>query len=437
MIDSRPASYTYSGDGSIQEFAFPSPIGQPADIKVSVTFAETTIVLAYEIDYEVEKMVSVSEQITTGLVRLKIPAPSAGSIIQIWRSTPISQEYQFENQGVFFAKSIEGAVDKLTMISQEIQNQLGASGGSEDELRNAIIRLDEKKADKNAVASALEEKAALTHADRHTSGGEDPIAPASIGAMSIPPNDGQMYAGMGDDWVAFTPGGGGEGGTSDHDKLTNKNLNFQHKTSTVSEVVNAVETSQETINTGFRGDISDHDTRITANAAALSSQGGHISELQTRMSEAEENIQTLSVVVDGVLVGDGESAACGHGPIVGGGHIQLLAVGDGQIAKVYASGTPPATVPSRLMVVSLVLMSKVQTLAINVPPFSVKLMVGDTVSGPFADEDEPQPNHFGENRSLKIRKAPIYKSDVKKDGGFTRCPLDFKLNSISSFTKKI
>ena len=56
MINDLPSIYTYAGDGAATEFPFPSPIGDPENIHVSLLSGDETTVLVYQRDYEVDSV---------------------------------------------------------------------------------------------------------------------------------------------------------------------------------------------------------------------------------------------------------------------------------------------------------------------------------------------------------------------------------------------
>ena len=89
------------------------------------------------------------------------------------------------------------------------------------------------KLDKNEVDARYSKK---THADQHAIGGDDRLTPADIGAVQWPPANGKSYLVTGAGFVEHTDegnGGGGEGGTTDHAKLVNRDAANQHPQSAI------------------------------------------------------------------------------------------------------------------------------------------------------------------------------------------------------------
>lgn len=88
-------------------------------------------------------------------------------------------------------------------------------------------------ADVTGLSSALG-----PHAGSHAAGGGDAVTPSAIGAQPEPPADGKSYLATAGGWVEYlAPTGGGEGGTSDHAQLTNREAANQHPQSAIQNLV--------------------------------------------------------------------------------------------------------------------------------------------------------------------------------------------------------
>ncbi|MGP1255524.1 MAG: hypothetical protein ACTS10_13980 [Kiloniellales bacterium] len=105
----------YLGNGVAVSFAYSFRILDEAHLRVTtVDSAGRETVLTLETDYSVAGVGDAAG----GSVILAAPLASGAQLV-ITRELPATQETDLENQGAFFAQTIEDALDKLTMLVQE------------------------------------------------------------------------------------------------------------------------------------------------------------------------------------------------------------------------------------------------------------------------------------------------------------------------------
>jgi len=119
----------YAGDGVTTEFdiTFALPTGSTGtDVYVYVVDDEGNVTLLTS-NYSVDiNALTVTYPTVGGVSPLEtgVNALPVGWEIVLLRSEPLSQTVQLTEQGVFSAEAIESAFDKLTMICQQLQEQL-------------------------------------------------------------------------------------------------------------------------------------------------------------------------------------------------------------------------------------------------------------------------------------------------------------------------
>jgi hypothetical protein len=119
-ISTTESRISYNGNGVTTEFAFPYRFFLNADltvILVDVAGASTTLVL--NTDYTVAG----ANLSAGGTVTLSV-APAVGERLVIARLVPLTQEVDYITGDPFPAETHEGALDKLTTIVQQQQEQL-------------------------------------------------------------------------------------------------------------------------------------------------------------------------------------------------------------------------------------------------------------------------------------------------------------------------
>lgn len=154
----------YNGNGVTKTFAYDFRILDAAHIQViraAVDGTETTLTLTA--DYTVSGVGNAGGGSITATV-----APASGQTITILRKMPFTQETDLENQGAYYAQTIEDALDAAAMRDQELDEQLqraikipasldNQSGEFTDQLAINITRLAQSADEIDIVAVVADE----------------------------------------------------------------------------------------------------------------------------------------------------------------------------------------------------------------------------------------------------------------------------------------
>lgn len=121
--------HTYTGDGSTTTFPIPFTFFNNTQVKVEET--DTTTGVITQLTQGAEFTISGGDP---GTSVLATTAPSATKTWRVYRSTPLTQIYDFINNTTVNLENIEKALDRIVMMAQEIANGAvigsGGSGGS-------------------------------------------------------------------------------------------------------------------------------------------------------------------------------------------------------------------------------------------------------------------------------------------------------------------
>lgn len=119
MIGDRRERIQYAGDGVITAFGFPYMWLEDSEIAVILeTAAGVETLQNITADYTL-----VGAGLGTGTVTM-IVAPASGETLTIFRDTALDQNTDYTPNGSFPAETHEAALDKLTLICQELQRQI-------------------------------------------------------------------------------------------------------------------------------------------------------------------------------------------------------------------------------------------------------------------------------------------------------------------------
>ena len=116
VVSTTTTKNTYSCDGTNSSFSYTFPIIASTDIKVYVT--DSAGVVTIPVNFSVNTGTSKVTYPTTGTI-----CPS-GSQVTLVRSIPLLQSLVLTTQGPFPAASLNTSHDKLTMMAQQLQEQL-------------------------------------------------------------------------------------------------------------------------------------------------------------------------------------------------------------------------------------------------------------------------------------------------------------------------
>jgi len=119
MITTTKNKISYINDGSTTTYSFDFPVIEPTDIQVFVYDLDNNKTqLTYGTDYEV----SINSDNSGGTVTLTNSA-NDGYTVLIYREVPYTQETVYTQNSPFPAASHEKALDKLTLLSQQLEEK--------------------------------------------------------------------------------------------------------------------------------------------------------------------------------------------------------------------------------------------------------------------------------------------------------------------------
>jgi hypothetical protein len=182
VASSTSKSGPYAGNGVTTVFAFAFKVQQAADIKVvrTVTTNGTAVdtTLTSGADYTVA--VNADQSASPGGNVTILSAPANGQQITILRNVTATQGTSIPNQGGFYPRVVEAALDKLTMLVQQLSEESGRAlkvsvADSITNLQDLLLALN------TAVATATSaESAATAGAEVATEGASTATAQANI-----------------------------------------------------------------------------------------------------------------------------------------------------------------------------------------------------------------------------------------------------------------
>lgn len=122
-ISSETTKVSYSGNASTTAFAYTFKITASTDLKVYIRSSAGVETLKAEGTGSANYGVSGVGESTGGNVTF-VTAPASGETVVILRDTPKTQATDYTENDPFPADSHEAALDKVTVITQEMQEEL-------------------------------------------------------------------------------------------------------------------------------------------------------------------------------------------------------------------------------------------------------------------------------------------------------------------------
>ena len=115
----------YDGDDATVEFDFTFKAQAVTDIKVVSTITTSGVQVDTELEQDTEYSVTLNadQNSSPGGVVTIVTAPATGEQITVLRSVATTQGASLPNQGGFYPKVIENALDKLTMLLQQLSEE--------------------------------------------------------------------------------------------------------------------------------------------------------------------------------------------------------------------------------------------------------------------------------------------------------------------------
>jgi hypothetical protein len=121
-ISSTTARNNYVGNDVASEFAFQFKIFSANDLEVRTNDGTTETSLALTTNYTIS--LTDGSYPSAGTITLTAGALASGTKITLRRNTPLKQEVDIKNAGEYLPKTHEIALDKLTAMAQQQQDQL-------------------------------------------------------------------------------------------------------------------------------------------------------------------------------------------------------------------------------------------------------------------------------------------------------------------------
>lgn len=134
MIENTNTKVTYTADGVQSIWPVPFPFVSTEDVLLFVTKDGVTAKITTNFEWNVEKTA-----ITYPTTESKLPKLAAGDILLLQRVTPRTQE-ENASEARFSSSDVERALDKLTLITQEL-----AGEGLEQDCEEALSAAEEAK----------------------------------------------------------------------------------------------------------------------------------------------------------------------------------------------------------------------------------------------------------------------------------------------------
>lgn len=151
----------YNGNGLTTTFPFAFKVFQASDVLVvRANSSGVETVLTLGTDYTVS--LNANQDSNAGGNVVMGTAPASGYTLTIGSQVPLLQQTDFTNQGGFYPKVLNASMDKLTIITQQLQEEVNRSAklpisnaADADTLTAAILQVANDQANIDAVAGDL------------------------------------------------------------------------------------------------------------------------------------------------------------------------------------------------------------------------------------------------------------------------------------------
>jgi hypothetical protein len=117
-VTTTTSSVSYTGDGTLDEYAVPFPFFADTDLVLTHTLANVTTTLVQGVDYELAGAGQ-----ATGTVTLTDNLADGAELV-ITRNTAFNQPTELRPQGTFSAKTHERMYDRATLQAQDIDRRM-------------------------------------------------------------------------------------------------------------------------------------------------------------------------------------------------------------------------------------------------------------------------------------------------------------------------
>ncbi len=127
-ITATASPIVFAGDGVSTVFSITFPYQYQTDLYVTLTNTATGVVTPQVLGSSYTVSPTANSPAATGTLTLLSVLP-VGTTLTIYSQPPLTQTTHWTPNDPFPAQSVENAVDKLTLIAQELQAQIATSGG--------------------------------------------------------------------------------------------------------------------------------------------------------------------------------------------------------------------------------------------------------------------------------------------------------------------
>lgn len=188
-VSSTTNRASFNGNGSTTVLPFTFKVFSASDVKVYQNNGTVESLLTVTTDYTIS--VNADQNASPGGSVTMLVAPPTGYTTVLLREITSTQEVDLINGGAFYADTVENEFDKLTMIGQQLQEQIDRAvvvpptdtGTSPSQLL-ANIATAESNASASATAASASASSASTSASTATTQASNASASASAAAGS-------------------------------------------------------------------------------------------------------------------------------------------------------------------------------------------------------------------------------------------------------------
>jgi hypothetical protein len=160
----------YDGNGSTTEFAFSNRFDADGDLVVVLTSAagtDTTQTIT------THYTVAGAGEATGGTVTM-LTAPASGETLTIYRDLDLVQSADLTNQEAYYLSALEACLDKLTMMVQQVEEEVSRCVKREITSSEDTLTIEEFEAIQTACETAQSSaETAVTSAEAHRDAAED------------------------------------------------------------------------------------------------------------------------------------------------------------------------------------------------------------------------------------------------------------------------
>jgi hypothetical protein len=190
MITSETYRNEYAGNDSATTFAYSWPVQAKTEILATLVAADgTETTLTVDIDYTVNGVADDDDANWTITYPVSGDPLASGETLVLTPKLPLKQETDFENQGGFFADTHEKALDRLTLIAQQLKEKMDRAVvvpiGSDDDPADYLTNIEASEATAVAAAATATTQAGIATTKAGEASDSADAAAVSAGSVSL------------------------------------------------------------------------------------------------------------------------------------------------------------------------------------------------------------------------------------------------------------